>query len=685
MIFLQPYFLFGLLAVSIPIIIHLFHFRRYKTVYFTNVSFLRNLKKETEKQSKLKHLLVLLARILAVIAIVTAFAQPVIPEQEETKSSLKAKNFVSVYVDNSRSMQLQSGEGKLLAKARSKANNIIDSYSATARFQFLSNDFKAYHQRFFDKSRVKNLVEDVSVSPSTRKLSDVVSRQQQLFSEVDEKANKHIYLLSDFQNSTADIERVAADSSFKINLVKIKANQPNNLYIDSCWFEEPVRQIQQTSVLHVSLKNSGVRDYEKIPLKLKIDGEQRALASFSVKAGQQVETELSFTNRQTGWHQARLEIVDNPVTFDDVFYFSYEIKPAVKVIEIYGDRPSPYLARLFQRDSLIRYTSSSALKLNYSQLADNHLIILNEVETISSGLAQTLNKTLAKGQSDVLILPDDEQLSANKRIADELDISPYAASDSSSTEVVDIATSHPLYENVFMENIDLTSDKNFDLPVINKHYSISRKPGADVLMRLLNDKPFLLAERRGNSTIYQLASPLGDEFTNFQRHALFVPTFHRMAVLSQKSGEIFHYTGSDKPVNLSLRGPQSEDRVVKLQRVNGDYEIIPPITKGPDGLQMENKAKKAGHYRVQYNDSIQGYLSFNYDRVESDLAMFSQEEMKRAARDNIQTDMKVYEDSPKPLRRQIEENQAGYPLWRWFVVLALVFLGIEVLFLRFLK
>ncbi|MCF8231183.1 MAG: BatA domain-containing protein [Bacteroidales bacterium] len=685
MIFLQPYFLFGLLAVSIPIIIHLFHFRRYKTVYFTNVSFLRNLKKETEKQSKLKHLLVLLARILAIIALVAAFAQPVIPEQEETESSLKAQNFVSIYVDNSRSMQLESGEGNLLAKARTKARGIIDSYPATARFQFLSNDFKAYHQRFFDRSRMKNLVDEVSVSPSTRQLSEVVSRQKQLFSDVDKTAKKHIYLLSDFQNTTADIDRIAADSSFNINLVKIKANQPNNLYIDSCWFEEPVRQLQQTSVLHVKLKNSGVRDYEKIPLKLKINGEQRALASFSVKAGQQVETELSFTNRKTGWHQARLEIVDNPVTFDDVFYFSYEIKPAVKVLEIFEDNPSPHLARLFRRDSLVRYTSSRVLKLNYSQLADHHLIILNQVQSISSGLIQTLKQTLSKGQTDIVILPDFESISSNRQMADKLDISRYTSSDSSSTQVVDIATSHPLYENVFMENIDLTSDKNFDLPVVHKHYSISRKPGSDVLMRLLNDKPFLLSERKGNATIYQLATPLGDAFTNLQRHALFVPTFHRMAVLSQKSGEIFHYTGGDRPVNISMRGSESNDQVVKLQQVNGEYEIIPPITKGPDGLQMENKVKKAGHYRVQYNDSLQGYLSFNYNRVESDLEMLSLEEMNRAADDNIQTDMTVYEDSPKPLQRQIEQNRAGYPLWRWFVVLALVFLGFEVLFLRFLK
>ena len=63
--FVNPYFLFGLLSVAIPVIIHLFNFRRFKKVYFSNVEFLKELKQETQKQSRLKHLLVLISRILA--------------------------------------------------------------------------------------------------------------------------------------------------------------------------------------------------------------------------------------------------------------------------------------------------------------------------------------------------------------------------------------------------------------------------------------------------------------------------------------------------------------------------------------------------------------------------------------------------------------------------------------------
>ncbi|MBL0342555.1 MAG: BatA domain-containing protein [Bacteroidetes bacterium] len=74
--FVFPGFLLASALIAIPLIIHLFNFRRFKKVYFTNVKFLKELKEETSSRSKLKHLLVLLARMLAVIFLVLAFAQP---------------------------------------------------------------------------------------------------------------------------------------------------------------------------------------------------------------------------------------------------------------------------------------------------------------------------------------------------------------------------------------------------------------------------------------------------------------------------------------------------------------------------------------------------------------------------------------------------------------------------------
>ena len=116
--FLYPAFLWALTALAIPIILHLFYFRRYKKVFFSNLRFLREVKEETSARNKLRNLLILLARLLAMAGIIFAFAQPVIPLKNAVKAGIRD---VSVFIDNSFSMQSFGKDLSLFDKARQKA------------------------------------------------------------------------------------------------------------------------------------------------------------------------------------------------------------------------------------------------------------------------------------------------------------------------------------------------------------------------------------------------------------------------------------------------------------------------------------------------------------------------------------------------------------------------------------
>ena len=54
--FLYPEFLWALSLIAIPIIIHLFNFRKFKKIYFSDISLLKEVKEETKSRSQLKHL-----------------------------------------------------------------------------------------------------------------------------------------------------------------------------------------------------------------------------------------------------------------------------------------------------------------------------------------------------------------------------------------------------------------------------------------------------------------------------------------------------------------------------------------------------------------------------------------------------------------------------------------------------
>lgn len=110
--FKNPEILYALFLLIIPILIHLFQLRRFRKTEFTNVKFLKEVTLQTRKSSQLKKWLILFSRLLALTALILAFAQPYIP----AKTNFQEKELV-IYLDNSFSMQAKGAHGELLKTA----------------------------------------------------------------------------------------------------------------------------------------------------------------------------------------------------------------------------------------------------------------------------------------------------------------------------------------------------------------------------------------------------------------------------------------------------------------------------------------------------------------------------------------------------------------------------------------
>ena len=329
MSFTYPAFLFALSAIAIPIIIHLFNFRKFKTVYFSNIRFLKEVKEETQAKSKLKHLLVLAARILAITFLVFAFAQPFIPV--ENKKVVVGDKVVSIFVDNSFSMDAINVNGTLLDDAKKRASEIVSAYKPTDRFQLLTNDFEGKHQRLVNKEEFIELLDEVKISPASHSLSEIVTRQMDVLQN---KGNeiKVSFIVSDFQKSIVNIDKIKNDTAISFNFVPLIAVQKDNVYIDTCWFETPVRQFNQIEKLHVRIKNVSDKVLENNSIKLFINEIQKTPASFNIDKESETEIILSFSSKETGLQHCRIELNDYPVTFDDTFYFSFEVAKNIPVL-----------------------------------------------------------------------------------------------------------------------------------------------------------------------------------------------------------------------------------------------------------------------------------------------------------------------------------------------------------------
>ena len=106
----------------------------------------------------------------------------------------------------------------------------------------------------------------------------------------------------------------------------------------------------------VSLKNSSDVDYEKVPLKLAIDGKQKGVAGIDLKAGQQEWLPITFIAENKGWHEGLVTIEDSPVSFDNQLYFTFNVKDKISVVELNNGQPADAFRKFYESDSVFSFS-----------------------------------------------------------------------------------------------------------------------------------------------------------------------------------------------------------------------------------------------------------------------------------------------------------------------------------------
>jgi len=683
--FTYPEFLFALSALSIPIVVHLFNFRRFKKIYFTNVRFLQEIKQDTRSRSRLKHLLILLARLLAVSFLVFAFAQPFIPLSKNLNVATGIKH-VSIYIDNSFSMDAVGMNGSLLETAKKKAREIAAAYQPSDRFQLLTGDFEAKQQRIVNREEFLTMVDEVKSSAAVRELTDVISRQSEALKNDKENVSKKniLYEVSDFQKTVSNIESIKEDSTLSINLVPVVATETKNVFIDTCLLATPFVQLNVPSELTVRIKNISDKDAESVPVKLTINKMQRSLASVTVPAHGAVEAKLTFTVSQPAWQQAEVSITDYPVTFDDQFYFSFEVKEHLSVLSINQNLPSPFIDALFKNDPYFDLKNAPAGQIDYSSFSANSLIILDNLKEISSGLSQELKKYLDHGGT-VFLFPGEEMNTVSyQNFLQSVEANVYGALETSDDKITYIESKHPVFADVFEKK---SASENLDLPLVKKYYAINKtsRSAEEVLMKMQSGNTFLSIVPVGKGKLLQCAVPLNDAFSNFPKHALFVPVMLKAAMMTAANSFQNMVVGGSTGYVLSNYEMTGEN-VFHLKNDLLKFDIIPEskIVDSKPIISVYDQVKSSGNYQLESEGKLVAVLSFNYDRRESDLSSYNENELK-AMSEKAGVHSINFIDADKQLTHTIAQLSEGRKLWKYCVLLALLFLAAEVLLIRYMK
>ncbi|NNE26371.1 MAG: VWA domain-containing protein [Saprospiraceae bacterium] len=669
--FVYPQILWALLALLIPIIIHLFHFRRFKKVYFTNVRLLKEIKEEKSTRNKLRNLLVLLSRLLALAFLIFAFAQPFISRGNEVKTG---KNYVSLFIDNSQSMASTLDNIPLLDQAKKKAEEIINAYEATDQFQILTHDLSSAEQRWLNKENSLNALSQVQITSEVNKLANVYNRQLQTQPS---DGNHIIYLISDFQRSIID-QPLVVDSLSEVNVIPINAIIENNLAIDSVWFESVVPALNQNNKLQVRIKNYGSEAREDVRLSLIQNGQTRPEGIVSIPAKGSIIDSINLLFTEGGWQNIEIRIDDYPVQFDDSYFINVNVKDQMNVLSISDNQLNVYLNAVFKGLNKFQLDYNRSSNIQYDQLSNKDLIIFDNVRTFSSGLMGAL-KTYLQNGGNVLLFPDrNAEIDSYNQIFNQLGANTMVGWTEEEKDVFRINTEEYIFANVF-ESIS----QNIKLPQSTGNFKFNSfsSRGGEFILKYRDGSDYLKKYKIGEGELFVCVSPLDINYNSLANNAeIFVPLIYKIALASNASQKLSFTIGVDN--FAEVKNNASSDEII--YSITGPDAFIPGQTNrgAKTIINFNNMIDKSGHYELILDEEKQLGLAFNYDRTESDLDFYNTSELK----DNLGDQINIIDNVvAADLGIIIKEKDKGVILWRWCLILALIFLGIETLLLRFWK
>lgn len=641
MYFKNPEFLYALLLLIIPIIVHLFELRRFQKEDFTNVKFLQKISRETRKSSKLKKWLVLAARILGLAAIIVAFAQPYLPAPDQNSNKYEQ----IIYLDNSYSMQANGDKGTLLQGA---VQELLESLDVNEVYSLITNNSEYIK---FSGLEIKEELQELDYTSEISNFKKLGLKLQRHFKNSPDSLQQ-LLLISDFQKSF-EVEK-AHSTRPDLYINSIRPSKIENLSIDNAIIEKT--NLENTKLKIKISSNSEITE----PVSLSLFNGNILLAKTSTTLNSSNTGTAEFQIQETEIQNGLISIEDAGLSYDNKLYFSISNAEAIKVVAI-SEADHSYLQKIFTQPKF-QFSNFEPKQIDFNQLSNANLIILNEIKQISPTLAENLKQFLDKGTKLLLIPSEDLILDNYNSFLQKVNapiITDYNDQERLLTEIV---FEHPLYRTVFEKEV-----YNFDYPKFQSYFSFSNIDEEILLFE--DDSPLLFQ----NNNLFVFTSSLNLDNSNFQRSPLIVPTLFNIGLQSLSTPAIYYEIGTNNTIDIPIK--TGDDAVLLLKNQETSYIPMQQALTNKVVLQTDGSLAPAGNFEIQLKEEPVGYLSFNYNRDESKLEYANLEALK--TENNV--------GSVKEYFQNLKAASKTNALWKWFVIFALICLTIEMLLLKFIK
>jgi len=647
--FKHPEILYALFLLIIPIAIHLFQLRRFKKIAFTNVKFLKEVELQTRKSSKLKKILTLLSRLLLFTALIFAFANPFFGAQ--TKDNEDKETFI--YLDNSFSMKSKGKDGELFKRA---IQDIIKNTTTLKKVHLFTNDH--IYENLSGKE-LKNTLLSIAYYPIQTNLKSILLKIDTKITKKSKQNN--IVLVSDFQRINIG-SHIKFDSLNQYYITKLEPISLANNSIDSVFVH---RQNMESIHIRAQIKNYG-SETKKVSVSLFKNTILSGKSNETLKGNSTKEVEFKIPNTQQ--FKGKLQLTDNLLDFDDTLFFTITKPEKINVTAI--GKQNNYLSKIYTKNEF-NFTSTSPIKFNYNSINEQHVLIFNALEQIPVSLINSSKAFLANGGSLVIIPPTNTLTSSYATLFKTLRIGKLTGNITDELAITTIRFSHPLLKGVFEKEI-----KNFQYPTVKNSYTANLK-GASTILSLENDKPFVSQIPMQKGKVYWFSASIATENSNFKNSPLIVPIFYNIGLYSFQPSQLYYTIGKPNIIEVSTK--LHKDEVLQLYNTEENFIPQQEISSKKVTLLTELNPLSSGFFEVKNKNKSIKSIAYNYTRTESDLSSIDPKIFFKEA-SNI-----TYTNTVDEAFTSVSNQYKATGLWRLFALLALFFLILEIILLKFLK
>ncbi|MCR4416901.1 MAG: VWA domain-containing protein [Ignavibacteria bacterium] len=694
MTFLNPLVLFGLIAASIPIIIHLLNLRKLKVIEFSSLQFLKEMQKNKMRKIKIKQILLLILRTLVIIFLVLSFARPTIRNVKIAGLGSEVKNTIILVIDDTPSMSVEDKKGTYISQAKKIAEKILEMTEEGDEIYLLKfSELSVLKEDFnpLSKNLVLNEIENVEVKDVSKTFIDVFISLSKIL-EKTTNLSKEIYILTDFQKTNLSdnlSELPKLDKSFDANtriyVFKIGEKDAFNISIDSLQVLTRIFEINKPVSISATLNNYSSEKGINVSTNLYFN--DRKVAQKGIDLNSNASGNFTFIGqiKEYGFNSGKLEIEEDDFLKDNVRFFNFYVPEKIKVLMVSENQNDLLFINLVLSQTLddnsepiFSITQSSTQFFNSYKLENYDIIILSSPEKIFN-LNSLKNYILNGGK--ILILPgiNSSALAFSKAI-ETLGLNPIDGvtgskeNKSSFTRFKEIDFNHPIFSGIFAES----TPKKIESPKIFMSFNYKPTLNGKEIITLENNYSFLVEEKIGQGVVLLFTSAMDLSWNEFPLKPIFVPLINRIALYANSNGTNLNFIAGD---DVQFKPFKRITDQLRVQAPDGKEMIFSSENLGKNVVSI-GKLENAGNYKILEGDKLIGMISVNINSRESNLTKLKDDEFEKFAKLSFPSSkfrILNLEVNPQEI---IAQERYGTELWKLFLILAIICLVIEMIIAR---